>query len=44
MSSPDFQALALKLASEPGIRSELSKDAESFKRLRQVMGPLAPAA
>ena len=38
------KALALKLASEPDVRSGLSQDAETLKRLRQVVGPLAPAA
>lgn len=38
------KALALKLAAEPSVRSGLSQDAETMKRLRQVVGPLAPAA
>ncbi|HEY5411885.1 MAG TPA: hypothetical protein VIJ94_14280 [Caulobacteraceae bacterium] len=35
---------ALKLAGDPGLRSTLSEDAEVMRRLRQVIGPLAPAA
>ena len=38
------KALALKLAAEPDVRSGLSQDAETMRRLRQVVGPLAPAA
>ena len=38
------KALALKLAADPDVRSGLSQEAETLKRLRQVVGPLAPAA
>ena len=35
---------ALKLAAEPAMRVALAEDPESLKRLRQVVGTLAPAA
>lgn len=38
------KAWVLKLAAEPALRAALSEDAESLRRLRQVVGTLAPAA
>jgi len=34
----------LKLAADPEIRAALAEDADSMRRLRQVVGTLAPAA
>jgi hypothetical protein len=35
---------ALKLASAPEVRAKLSDESEVMRRLRQLVGPLAPAA
>jgi len=34
----------LKLAADPELRAALAEDADSMRRLRQVVGSLAPAA